>query len=92
MGKQSQQIVSVKKMHPEVKESASVQKSQARVLNDEDMNDEEEKNEAVEGDDEDRAGSDAEGQDQDAIDKEREEEKRRKKEKFYNEVDNEEFF
>lgn len=77
-----------------MKESASVQKSQSRVLNDEHMEDEEGKDEAVEGDEEDRGGSDggAEGQDQDAIDKEREEERQRKKEKFYNEVDNEEFF
>ena len=42
----------------------------------------------MEGDD--ATGSD--GQAQDEIDREREEEKRRKKEKFYNEVDNEEFF
>ena len=56
------------------------------------MNDEEAKDEAVEGDEEDHEDGPREEEDQDAINDERAKEKLRKKEKFYNEVDQEEFF
>ena len=73
-----------------MKESASVHMK--RVLEDEQMNDEEAKDEAVEGDEDDHENGPRLEDDRDAINDERAKEKLRKKEKFYNEVDQEEFF